>query len=287
MAYHLTSVTALEGTSSSSVMSSAKQKSSAVAEFTPQMPTEAGTFMSSGRVGGFVIASQTLVPGGPAITISGTPISLPPSASDLIIGGTTYAFVSTIQHTPPRSTTLPALTVGGSVITPNTASNYVIGSQTLLPGGPAITISGTLVSLAPSATEVIIGGTTHVLVSGAGGLQPPLPTFTIEGSAVRPNSAGNYIIGSQTLVPGGTAMTISGTPISLTSAVSDLVVGTSTETLVAPTDTAKLGGYIISALGGFPMETSTSTVVFRGQGSRLGACSRWWAFMVVTVGLIT
>jgi len=111
MACYLSSETTLEGTSSSSAMSSAIQKPSALVENASPMLTVVETFMSSRKVGGFVIASQTLIPGGPAITISSSPISLPTSAADLTVGGTAYVFVSTTQHAMLNP---PPLTIGGS-----------------------------------------------------------------------------------------------------------------------------------------------------------------------------
>lgn len=172
MACYLSSETTLKGTSSSSAMSSAIQKPSAPVENASPMLTVVETFMSSRKVGGFVIASQTLIPGGPAITVSGSPISLPTSAGDLTVGGTTYVFVSKTQHALLNPS---PLTIGGSVITPSTGSNYIIGSQTLMPGGLAINISGTLISFAPSASEIVIGSTTHKLASAVGRVQPPHP----------------------------------------------------------------------------------------------------------------
>jgi hypothetical protein len=41
----------------------------------------------------------------------------------------------------------------------------VIGTQTLIPGGPAITVPETPISLAPGATQLVIAGTTTPLGS--------------------------------------------------------------------------------------------------------------------------
>ena len=108
-----------------------------------------------------VIAGQTLSPGS-IITVSGTPISLAPGASSVVIGGTTFSLSPTAAAKP-----LPSLTFGGSTITENTKSQFVIAGQTLSPGS-AITISGTVISLAPDASDVVIGGSTAFLANPTG-----------------------------------------------------------------------------------------------------------------------
>jgi hypothetical protein len=37
-------------------------------------------------------------------------------------------------------------------------STYIIGSQTLIAGSPAITVSGTVVSLMPGGSSIVVGG---------------------------------------------------------------------------------------------------------------------------------
>jgi hypothetical protein len=58
-------------------------------------------------------------------------------------------------------------------VTANAQSEYVVGGQTLVPGGPGIVISGTTISLAPGATQVVVGSSTAglgtVILSGLGG----------------------------------------------------------------------------------------------------------------------
>lgn len=53
-------------------------------------------------------------------------------------------------------------TVGSSIFTANSASQYLIAGQTLAPGS-AIVISGTTVSLNAAATGVAVGSSTEVV----------------------------------------------------------------------------------------------------------------------------
>ena len=65
---------------------------------------------------------------------------------------------------PPASS--PILTSGATLITTDSASQDLGGTQTLIPGGPAITVSSTSISLATSASE-LVGGSTDMLTSQA------------------------------------------------------------------------------------------------------------------------
>ena len=49
----------------------------------------------------------------------------------------------------PANDEPPGVIIESSVLTANSASQFIIDSSTLIPGGPAVTIEGTLVSLAP------------------------------------------------------------------------------------------------------------------------------------------
>ncbi|MCJ1467133.1 hypothetical protein MMC07_005755 [Pseudocyphellaria aurata] len=95
-------------------------------------------------------------------------------------------------------TSLPSFTIGGLVIFPNSASEYLIGKQTLIPGSPAITVLGTPISLAQSASNIVIGGITSLFVNSA----TPLPPLTIDGTKILANSTSEYLISSQSLIPG-------------------------------------------------------------------------------------
>ncbi|TKA68397.1 hypothetical protein B0A49_10641, partial [Cryomyces minteri] len=160
----------------------------------------------------YVVGGQTLVPGGPAITVSGTPVSLPAQPTAIVVGGITQPLG------PPPASPSP-LTVGGLTITPNSAQAYIIGSQTLEAGAPAIVVSGTSVSLAPGAAAVVIGGTTSHLGPQAQITKSPVGSnpqaITVGGSTITINSASNFVVGSQTLSVGGPGITVSGTTLSL------------------------------------------------------------------------
>ncbi|KAL8723062.1 MAG: hypothetical protein Q9181_007360, partial [Wetmoreana brouardii] len=105
-----------------------------------------------------VIGTQTITPGAPAVTVSGTPISLAVSRSAVAVGD------STVPVFTPTSKPV-VLEINGTSFTETSGSQFVVGSQTLLPGGPAITINGTVVSLVPAATGVVVGSQTAVLVT--------------------------------------------------------------------------------------------------------------------------
>lgn len=164
----------------------------------------------------YMIASQTLTPNG-KIVVSGTTISLLPSASALIIGSTTKALKPNFA--------LPPLILGSKAYTADSGSQYIVNGQTLSPGG-YITMSGTSISLAsiPSALD------------DAGNLEPlfsrfALPSLTIGSKIYTANQASAYIIDGQTLTPGA-QITVDGTTVSLAPQASALVVGSKKEPLV-------------------------------------------------------
>ncbi|KAK0255980.1 hypothetical protein LTS09_008910 [Friedmanniomyces endolithicus] len=115
----------------------------------------------------YVVAGQTLVPGSSITVGSGeatTVVALRTDSSNtLLIVGSSTSTIGPITSTPP------ALTIGSSVIAANSKSQYLVGSQTLVPGGPAITVSGTVISLASGAAEIVVGTQSEVVATGLGG----------------------------------------------------------------------------------------------------------------------
>jgi hypothetical protein len=218
-----------------------------------------------------VVGSQTLQPGGPAITVGGQPVFLPSPATAIVVGGSTsglpQVLTPTTQPRPP-----PILTIGSSTLTGNAATQFFIApGQTLTPGG-TVTVDGTIVSLAPSASFIVIGGTTQVLPTAASTVTSR-PEIVIGGSTITANpgdsgAAPTFMISGTTLAP-GQVKTIDGTVISLAPSGSFIVIGGSTQTFPAavPTITAPpeivVGGSTITANPGNP--GAAPTFVVSGQ----------------------
>ena len=167
----------------------------------------------------YVVASQTITPGAPAINVQGTKVSLAPSANAIVIAGSTIAL---------SSTSVPAFTAGAEIFTANSASQYVAGEQTISPGGPAVTISGTRISLAPSATEVVVGSRTIGLAPTSTPPLLPPPPLTFGSQTYSANSKAEYTIAGQILSPGGPVITVSGTRLSLAPSATQVIVGSNT-----------------------------------------------------------
>lgn len=145
-----------------------------------------------------VIGSQTLIPDGPLVTIDNKSY---------------YLASSFATDTPNRPQNPPILTLAGELYKPGPLSNYVIEYKTLSPGGPAITLSDIMYSLAPEATAIISKGTTIPLSSSA---RVPYTIINIGGRLYTKNPASNYfLVGSQSLVPGGNSISINRTPYAL------------------------------------------------------------------------
>ncbi|KAH8624160.1 hypothetical protein IG631_20899 [Alternaria alternata] len=178
----------------------------------------------------FVIAGQTLVPGGSAITASGTTLSLASSASFLVVDG-----VTSVIPDPAALT----INVGNEVFAPISAPSgpsFVVGDQSLIPGGPAITVSGTTLSLAPFASFIIVDGTTSSLVTPSLQFGNP-PVITIGGDVIGalPEPSGPvFVVDGQTLIPGGSEITVSGTTLSLVQSASLVVINGVTSVLATP-----------------------------------------------------
>jgi hypothetical protein len=145
----------------------------------------------------YVFGDQTLKPGSSAIVISGTSISLAQGATaivlgletatrtnantaqELTVGGVVITAISVSPKTTPleASNTAPSATTGeatgettgDAATTASVSSEYLVAGQTVRPGAPAITVSGTRVSLAPGATLQSTTGVGDYIWSGIAG----------------------------------------------------------------------------------------------------------------------
>jgi uncharacterized protein YodC (DUF2158 family) len=217
--------------------------------------------------GNFMIGTHALQPTDSPYVLQGTTYALDSSKTALVVNGVSTHAVDTAQHVSdvPQAATL---TINGVIVTPDPASNYIVETQTLKPGGPAIMMSGTRISLASGAAAVVVGSETSVLsaIMSTHAVGPahhtsdnPQPaTLTINGITVTANSASNYVVETQTLKPGGPAITVSGTRISLASNAATVVVGSQTSALSEPSKTMGTGDYVWSGLAGILSAASES-----------------------------
>ncbi|KAK4901293.1 hypothetical protein LTR27_001851 [Elasticomyces elasticus] len=184
----------------------------------------------------YVISGQTLAVGssvniGSGSSVTAVALQTDATATYLVVGSST----STLPALVVSTSTLPAITIGSAVITANGVSGYAVGSETLSPGGPGITLSGTAIALQTDATAtyLIVGSSTSTLSPPSISLTTP-PVITVGSAVITPNSLTEYVVGSQTLSPGGQGIMLSGTAISLASGATEILIGSSTLLLSHP-----------------------------------------------------
>ncbi|KAL9133103.1 MAG: hypothetical protein Q9175_005718 [Cornicularia normoerica] len=216
---------------------------------------------------GVSIAASILTPGGPAVTISGTSISLDRTA--LVIDGSTV----------PISLTSPSLlttAIGGHVITAD-PSSVILPGTSLEAGAPGMIIGNVFISL-NKAGSLILGSRT-VALDGA------RLTTRIGNELITAAPTGVKIAGS-TLLPGAAGWTIDGTKVSL-NIMGDVIVGG--KTIALDGDGIGIGGLISAGIGSkrvaVSRQTSLSTKgeVAEGRGGRLETGRLWAAAVVLAV----
>ena len=139
---------------------------------------------------------------------------------------------------------LPALTIGSSVVTPDSSLNFVIGSQTLRPGDSITVGSGldtTVVAIQTdvSQTVVQVGPSAFTVFSSPGsppGRSSVGPAIVVGGSTITAESSGEYIVAGQTLRPGSSITAGHGSEATIVALQTDgshtiVQVGTSYTTL--------------------------------------------------------
>lgn len=238
------------------------QTTPTLVQTTPAL-TFGGSTYSADQASRFVIASQTVAPGG-IITVSSTPISIAPGATLAVIGSSTQSFIGAAV-TPKL-----VLTFEGSTYTAGESTDFAIAGQTLTKSG-VINVGGTQMSLDQGGINVVIGTSTQTLgTTSITAVQGPVVTF--DGSTYTADSSSNFIIDSQTLTKGG-VVTVHGTPVSYAASGTDVVVGTSTEAV-------GVGGYIMNGLGAGP--STSAPEQFTGKAARKKAAA-WSLTLIVWV----
>lgn len=193
------------------------------AALAPPIAIGSSTYIAD-RASYYVVQSQTLIPGGAAITISGTPLQILPGARSVVMGSSTASLPS---FAPPDPSTV---VFDGQTLIAAQPSGYVLGSQTVLPGSP-ITANGVKVAIMTdiSGKSMLAVGSSTAVIDGSG-LSDPI---TIAGMTLTPSIAPGYNIAGHTLMKPG-EVSVSGTRIALSTnnAGQDLlVVGSSTRTM--------------------------------------------------------
>ena len=89
------------------------------------------------------------------MTVNGEVLSY--DSHDGILEGSSRTFE------PDVSGSTPVLTHASETITPSPIAEYTIDGQTLVAGGSPITVDGTVLSLAPSASAIVVGSKTEDL----------------------------------------------------------------------------------------------------------------------------
>jgi hypothetical protein len=214
--------------------------------------------------GQYMVGTQTLSPGGRAITANGYTLSLGPDGSRAVVNGVTQTLESS-----PLITGAPVLTIGNRMIPATVVdgtTGFIVGpGQTLLPGN-SIMLSGTTYSMPSDAsgTIIVVNGVTSTL--GLGPLMTA-PDITIAGSAyavtIRDGTT-EYVLGPGTTLRPGDVVTVSGTTYSLDALNTALVVNGQTSTMAkvpasnsaTPTPPASVTA---SSDGGNFVETAVST----------------------------
>ena len=120
------------------------------------------------------------------------------------VAGLTFSFKADSTRGDP----MPSLTIGTNIVAADSASHYVLGSQTIIPGGPAITASGTIVSLGAEASYLVISTRTEeprlgsVIMDGFGGppqsTLPSVPSPTTLDGVLLSADASRVVIGGKT-----------------------------------------------------------------------------------------
>ncbi|KAK4963351.1 hypothetical protein LTR10_000979 [Elasticomyces elasticus] len=169
----------------------------------------APSLTESAKITGVAYESTTLRLGDSILHVSGATYSLDAAGTGLLIDGTGLS-------PSPHIVTKLAPTV------PATVLGLALGTTTLSPGGPALTISGKTYSLDPAGTALAIDGTTNAIGEPV--------TISLAG----PTGVPGLALGSTTIWPGHVALVVSDTTYSLDSAGTALAVDGTTHAIAAP-----------------------------------------------------
>lgn len=208
-----------------------------------------------------------------SITISGHTVYMNAAGTAIKVDGKWYRVQDLHFSDPsPSSASQGLLPLGSQIFTAGPHGEYIIddGRQTLSRGGTAVLVSGTKISLASDGRVVVIGSsTTMTLPTPSDPHGHGFQTLTVHGEVLTANANGAFVIDGHTIIPGGAAVSVSGTRISLAPDDAFVVVGSKTEVL-KPGVTSLLSSMILDGFGkarASVMKTSTMTMGGDGVSS--------------------
>jgi archaellum component FlaF (FlaF/FlaG flagellin family) len=211
--------------------------------------------------GDIIVAGKTMTPGSAAVTFDGVPVSLAQDGRQLIVGES-LTIILPFSTGPTIAPLAPPIifTVGDATITARPAMNggLIMGSQTLMPGN-ILTVDGVIMSLAREQNQLIVGGTSTILLPapGASLLGPVIVTIG-RNMLTLPRTSGPLTIGSQTLFPGSTIV-LSGTTLSLAPSASFLVIGGTSTVQLAPSQATATSAPVIITINGKTLTADSLT----------------------------
>ena len=198
----------------------------------------------------------------PAVVVQSTDAGGSHAATTLSEGRIKTPSSTTVLIDQP-SIAPPPIAIVAQTVTASSQNHYGIGDQTLTPGQPTrlgsdAAATRIVLQTSSSKTVLAVGSSTSTLTAAlttaASFYVSPtpsisLPPLVIGTQTVSANSQEQYIIGAQTLTPGG-VIAASGTTVSLASSPTQLVIGTTTE---------GFGWYIMSGLAAGPSTSASKS----------------------------
>jgi hypothetical protein len=165
-------------------------------------------------------------------------------AGDVVVGSSTVALgaliiaglggvAATADGSKPDPASSAFVVAGTTFTAQGTSAISLSPDAALIPDGPAVSINGQVLSLAPSGAYIVVDGTTQRPTPVA----TPAATLAIGGTTYTTNSASGFVVDGTTLTRGG-SIVIDGTTVALAASGGFVVVNGVTQSLSGPTATA-------------------------------------------------
>ncbi|QDS71996.1 hypothetical protein FKW77_001716 [Venturia effusa] len=192
------------------------------------------------------------------------PIIPQPTAATSDTPSQPAASPSTQNPSLPSISSAAVIVIGSSSIIANSDSVFVVGGQSLSPGG-AVIVDGTSITLGSAGQVAVVGEVTQQVQTipvAQSNPTAPAPVVSVGGQAFTANSNSAFVIAGQTVAP-ESAVVIAGTTISVLPSAGGVVVNGATQTFEAgpqsaPSPVLTLNGQTYAA-------NSQSVYVIAGQ----------------------